>query len=71
MKVVVGEVEFDRQNRGAMQPAARATNQRNEIRLALLRLNGLDRYEQRAAWARNKALRLILAADRNARADGD
>jgi hypothetical protein len=38
---------------------------RNEIRLALLRLNRIDRYEQRAAWRRNKALRAIweLARD--------
>ncbi len=34
---------------------------RDEIRLTLLRLSRLDRYAQRAAWARNKALRQMWA----------
>jgi hypothetical protein len=46
--------------------AVSKTDQHTEIDLALKRLNRLDRYDQRAAWARNKALRLIWAAHREA-----
>jgi len=44
-------------------------DRRDEISLAVLRLNRLDRYEQRAGWARNKAIRLIWAAVGDARTD--
>jgi hypothetical protein len=44
-------------------------DRRDEISLALLRLKRLDRYEQRAAWARNKALRQICSIARDARTE--
>jgi hypothetical protein len=37
--------------------------QRNMTHIALLRLNRIDRYERRAAWRRDKALRAIRLAD--------
>ena len=36
---------------------------RNMPHIALLRLNRIDRYERRAAWRRDKALRAIGLAD--------
>jgi len=43
--------------------------QRDEIAIALLRLDRIDRYEQRSAWRRNKALRRIFEAGRAAQPD--
>ena len=37
---------------------------RNMTHIALLRLNRIDRYEQRAAWRRDKALRAIGLVER-------